>query len=175
MVRYQRPGLSNYGNQSRQEMFARGPNFPIRIAMETRLQLQHILSNANNWHVSSQFHNILVSIYNVIKYLVIALVECILVWIGLVRGCIYRWAHLYGRRAYISHHTGLYLPSYRSWFLDLDLPLSVRYCVFLSLISPFRSTLHFLMVTYTSLSHAYNILPWLLPIISHGTLKLRCC
>jgi hypothetical protein len=33
IVRYQRPGLSNYGNQSGQEMFARGPSFPIQMAM----------------------------------------------------------------------------------------------------------------------------------------------
>jgi hypothetical protein len=79
IVRYQRSGLSNYGNQSGQEMFARGPSFPIQMPMETRLQLKHILSNANNWHVSSQFHDILVSIYNVIRYLVITLVGCILV------------------------------------------------------------------------------------------------
>jgi hypothetical protein len=51
----------------------------MQMAMETRLQLQHILSNANNWHVSSQFHDILVSVCNAIKYLVITLEGCILV------------------------------------------------------------------------------------------------
>jgi hypothetical protein len=86
-------------------MFARGPSFPIQMAMEMRLQLQHILSNANNWHVSSQFHDILVSIYNVIKYVVITLVGCILV----LNLALCEVAYIGGP---LVLGEGLYLPSY---------------------------------------------------------------